>query len=218
MRTWRQFFEKVLPHLFASSPSKRVEACCHLDIDLTLWPRGPHKMPSIGAWHGMQLKDLFVVLFLLQGLQEFILAVFRLCTLHGTNISHLGKRKRIFKSALVGDTECEYLFVRTLPSQIHCWWLPTSSIMWFIGFSTFQSPSAFCMETQLVFLGRGFQTPGCTVPCWSRKLSCVQRHREVAWLSVNVKEMLSKLSSLQGGGHQPFTNRLMFCLYLGFST
>lgn len=112
-------------------------------------------MLSIGAWHGMQLKDLFVVLFLLQGIQEFILGEFRLCTLHGTKISHLAKRKIIFKSALVGDTECEYSFVRTLPSQIHCWWLPTSSIMWFIGFSTFQSPSAFCMETQLLFFVKG---------------------------------------------------------------
>ena len=60
----------------------------------------------------------------------------------------------------------------------------------------------FAWKHNLCFLWRGFQTPGCTVPCWSRKLSCVQRHGEVAWLSVNVKEMLSMLSSFQRGGHQ----------------
>ena len=213
MRTWCQFFEKVLPHLFAPSPSKRVEACCHLDFDLTLWPRGPHKIPSIGAWHGMQLKDPCVILFLLQGLQEVILAVFRQYTLHGTNISHLGKRNIIFKSTLVGDTECEYLFVRTLPSQIHCWWPPTSSIMWFIGFSTFQSPFFLHGNTTSVFGEGDSKHLGAHLAEW--KLSCVQRHGEVAWLSVNVKEMLS---SFQRGGHQPLTYRLMSCLYLGFST
>ena len=93
VRTWCQFFEKVLSHLFAPSPSKRVEACCHLDFDLTIWPGGPHKMLSIGAWHGMQLKDPLVILFLLQGLQEFILAVFRQCTLHGTKHISLGEKE-----------------------------------------------------------------------------------------------------------------------------
>ena len=122
-------------------------------------------MPLIGAWHGMQLKDLFVVLFLLQGIQEFILGVFRLCTLHGTKISHLAKRNIIFKSALVGDTECEYLFVRTLPPKyIADGFLLVASC----DLSAFQLSNhllLFAWKRNFCFLGRGFQTPGAHPQC-----------------------------------------------------